>query len=226
MTDGRCGVGRGERLARGAGSCPAAIARGGPVEAGRDVGRHPDLGAHPAERLRPAGAVDVPVELVDRGIVGLEGHVVLRVRDHVGLLAVHEVVGAHGDEQELARLVGLDLVPAGRARGIRHRTARGCRSDAPGSRAGSPAGCRGSGRCRGTPPRASRSSSSTERFASSRASSYTASNDAKVKSSTPAGTAETGAGAAPSRTRGECRGRGGRTQGERGDGERGDEGPR
>ena len=67
---------------------------------------------------------------------------------------------------------------------------------------------------------------STERFASSRASSYTASNDANVKSSTPAGTAETGAGAAPSRTRAECRGRGGGTQGERGDGERGDEGPR
>ena len=67
---------------------------------------------------------------------------------------------------------------------------------------------------------------STERFASSRASSYTASNDAKVKSSTPAGTAETARGRGASRTRGECRGRGGRTQCERGGGERGDEGPR
>ena len=102
-------------------AAPAAIAGGRAGEAVRDVGRHPQLGAHPAERLRPAGAVDVPVELVDRRVVGLEGHVVLGVADDVRLLAVHEVVGGDGDEQELAVLVGLGLERAGRARGIRHR---------------------------------------------------------------------------------------------------------
>ena len=52
--------------------------------------------------------------------IGLERHVVLAIGDDVGLLAVHEVIGSHRHEQELARLVGLGLERAGRARGIRH----------------------------------------------------------------------------------------------------------
>ncbi len=56
--------------------------------------------AHPAERLRPSGAVHVPVELVESGVGEALDDIHLAVGDDVRLAAVHEGVVAESDAEE------------------------------------------------------------------------------------------------------------------------------
>ena len=104
----RDGFARGLHCQRRAGCrriAAALIARCVPGEPGSDLRVDGQGGRDVAERLRPAGAVDLPIELLERGIRRFESDVELLVGDHVGLRAVHVVVGGDRHLEELVSAV-------------------------------------------------------------------------------------------------------------------------
>lgn len=95
------------------------VARAVAGERVRDVFADMDARGDAAETLAESGAVGIPIELIVTGVSERARHVLLLVTDHIGLGAVHVLVGAEGDFDEIAAVRRLEIHAATRTVGDR-----------------------------------------------------------------------------------------------------------